>query len=193
MLLTLRLVLPRRGWGRIPGRNGAIGELTGLPPERVRVALDELVERGLIHLFDEAIYLTPLAARARSPRARPKPEEPRREASKQKKRLPKLHEYSPEFEEAWRLYPKREGGNPKRTAYRAWNARLEEGVRPEELIEAVKRYAAYIEAREEAEGPGSRRYVLQAATFFGPNERWKDDYETDQADGGYNPYSPYGE
>ncbi|EFG5126468.1 helix-turn-helix domain-containing protein, partial [Escherichia coli] len=37
-------------------------------------------------------------------------------------------EYSPEFEQAWLVYPKRAGGNSKSAAFKAWKARLNEGV-----------------------------------------------------------------
>ena len=39
-------------------------------------------------------------------------------------------EYSPEFEQAWLAYPKRAGGNSKSAAFKAWKARLNEGVNP---------------------------------------------------------------
>lgn len=189
VLLTLRLILPRKGWGRLPGRNGALAELTGLPMDRVGAALGDLTEKGLVYLDGGMVYLT--ARAARRPTQAPRPEPQPKEAPK-KRPLPTKHEYSPEFEEAWALYPKREGGNPKRPAYKAWRARLAEGVSPEQLIQAVKRYAAYIEALEEAGELESRRFVLQATTFFGPNERWKDDYEIQDGDAP-DPYSPYGE
>lgn len=76
------------------------------------------------------------------------------------------------FEEAWRLYPKRAGGNPKKAARKAWEARIREGATPEELRTGVERYAEYARA---ADREGTE-YVMQAATFFGPNERWRDDY-----------------
>ncbi|EFD0870350.1 helix-turn-helix domain-containing protein [Escherichia coli] len=49
-------------------------------------------------------------------------------------------EYSPEFEQAWLAYPKRAGGNSKSAAFKAWKARLNEGVNPETMLEGVKRY-----------------------------------------------------
>ncbi|MEI1656947.1 DNA-binding protein, partial [Escherichia coli] len=39
-------------------------------------------------------------------------------------------EYSPEFEQAWQEYPKRAGGNSKSAAFKAWKARLREGIKP---------------------------------------------------------------
>ncbi|WP_137518440.1 DNA-binding protein, partial [Escherichia coli] len=39
-------------------------------------------------------------------------------------------EYSPEFEQAWQEYPKRAGGNSKSAAFKAWKARIREGIKP---------------------------------------------------------------
>lgn len=82
--------------------------------------------------------------------------------------------YTIEFDELWSAYPRREGGNPKKRAYRAYIARLREGVTHEEIKKGVHRYAEHIRASKN-EGT---RYVLQAATFFGPDERWAEEYDT---------------
>jgi phage replication O-like protein O len=74
----------------------------------------------------------------------------------------------PEFDEAWGLYPKRDGGNSKTDALKAWNARVGSGVAPADLLAGVKRYAAYCKAKEMI----GTRYVKQAATFFGPGAHY---------------------
>lgn len=74
--------------------------------------------------------------------------------------------YSAEFESAWTDYPKRTGNNSKKDAYRAWNARLKAGHTTEAMHEGVKRYAAYCEATDRL----GTEYVMQAATFFGPDD-----------------------
>lgn len=76
--------------------------------------------------------------------------------------------YPDAFEDAWSRYPDREGGNPKKAAYRAWRARVNDGMSPGKLSAAVRRYRDHCEA----EGKDGTRYVLQAATFFGPDEHW---------------------
>lgn len=76
------------------------------------------------------------------------------------------------FSAAWALYPKRAGGNPKARAVAAWNARIKSGVQPEDMIDGVKRYALYIRAK----GKEGTEYVMQTATFFGPDERWAEAY-----------------
>lgn len=78
--------------------------------------------------------------------------------------------YSAEFEEAWTEYPTRPG-NSKAAAYKAWKARLTAGATVLEMIEGVRKYAAYCKAK------GTEpEYVKQAATFFGPGEHFSADW-----------------
>lgn len=76
--------------------------------------------------------------------------------------------YSNEFEQAWQAYPKRSGGNNKLSAFKAWNARIKQGVKPEKMLEGVKRYAAFMAS----EGKIGTSFVKQAATFFGPDKHF---------------------
>jgi phage replication O-like protein O len=84
--------------------------------------------------------------------------------NQQKERVQK----NSEFEEAWALYPKRDGGNSKAGALKAWNARVKAGVSPADLLAGVRRYQAYC-VKEKMIGS---RFVKQAATFFGPDEHY---------------------
>ena len=77
-------------------------------------------------------------------------------------------DYSPAFEEAWQAYPKRSGGNNKLSAFKAWNARIKQDVKPETMLEGVKRYAAFMAS----EGKIGTSFVKQAATFFGPDKHF---------------------
>ncbi|UEP49629.1 helix-turn-helix domain-containing protein [Burkholderia ambifaria] len=83
------------------------------------------------------------------------------------------------FEEAWAAYPKRAGGNSKRDAQKAWNARLAAGELPGELIAGTKRYAAFCAAT----GKLGTEFVKLAATFFGPSRHFAEDWTlpTEQA------------
>lgn len=74
------------------------------------------------------------------------------------------------FERLWEAYPRRMGGNPKPLARKAYLARLRDGVDPNALYDAVMHYATFCreQAREGTE------YVMQAATFLGPNGRWEE-------------------
>ncbi|EPD7280712.1 MULTISPECIES: hypothetical protein [Enterobacteriaceae] len=89
-------------------------------------------------------------------------------------------EYSPEFETAWQAYPKRAGGNSKAAAYKAWKARLKDGVKPDCMLAGVKRYAAYIKVT----GSTGTQYVKQAASFFGPDRHFEEAWQTPSAPGG---------
>lgn len=89
-------------------------------------------------------------------------------------------EYSPEFEQAWQEYPKRAGGNSKSAAFKAWKARIREGIKPETMLDGVKRYAAWVRAT----GNTGTQFVKQAATFFGPDRHFEDFWQQPAAPGG---------
>lgn len=88
--------------------------------------------------------------------------------------------YSPDFEMAWQEYPKRAGGNSKAAAFKAWKARLKDGVKPEAMLEGVKRYAAYAKAT----GNVGTQYIKQAVTFFGPDRHFEESWLAPSAPGG---------
>lgn len=104
-----------------------------------------------------------------------KPIGPSGDASRAKKQ--KSSGYTPEFEAAWRDYPKRAGGNSKADAFRAWKARLQQGKSAKDLHAGVQRYAAFV--REG--GNEGTRFVKQGAVFFGPGlhfeEPWAEQKE----------------
>ncbi|HGU4192959.1 TPA: DNA-binding protein, partial [Escherichia coli] len=89
-------------------------------------------------------------------------------------------EYSPEFEQAWQEYPKRAGGNSKSAAFKAWKARIREGVTPETMLNGVKRYAAWVRVS----GNTGTQFVKQASTFFGPDRHFEDFWQQPAAPGG---------
>ncbi|MEP9058788.1 helix-turn-helix domain-containing protein [Enterobacter asburiae] len=78
--------------------------------------------------------------------------------------------YSNEFEQAWQAYPKRAGGNSKAAAWKAWKARIKDGVTTEALLAGVSRYAGYVRAT----GSEGTQFVKQAATFFGPDRHFEE-------------------
>lgn len=79
----------------------------------------------------------------------------------------------PLFDAAWSSYPKREGGNPRRGAFRAWRARVADGVPAAELAAGVERYRAYCVARDMV----GTRFVMQGARFFGPDRNYADAWD----------------
>lgn len=70
------------------------------------------------------------------------------------------------FAEFRLAYPPRAGSQRWRDAERASNARVSEGHVPREMIDGAIRYANYCRAQ----GKLRTEYVLQAATFLGPNK-----------------------
>ena len=78
-------------------------------------------------------------------------------------------EYSPEFEAVWRAYPESNGS--KKAAFKAWCARLKEGIEVETLAAGAARYAAWCVAEKK-----EPRFIKHASTFFGPDEHYKSDW-----------------
>ncbi|HDT2094809.1 TPA: helix-turn-helix domain-containing protein [Enterobacter roggenkampii] len=81
--------------------------------------------------------------------------------------------YSNEFEQAWQAYPKRAGGNSKAAAWKAWKARIKDGVTTVAMLHGVNRYAEYVRAT----GSAGTQYVKQAATFFGPDRHFEESWQ----------------
>ncbi|MFY1957100.1 replication protein [Achromobacter xylosoxidans] len=84
---------------------------------------------------------------------------------------PKGEEGDPEgFADAWAAYPKRQGGNPRASAVKAWKARLRNGVTATEMLAGVRGYAAHCRAESKV----GTSFVMMASTFFGPDLRFRD-------------------
>lgn len=81
----------------------------------------------------------------------------------------RLRIYPPEFEGAFSALPQRHRSHPKAAAYKAWRAHASRDV--EEIFQLEAAAEAYEEDCEAREIVGTE-YVMQAATFFGPGERW---------------------
>lgn len=76
-----------------------------------------------------------------------------------------------EPEELGRLrsaYPRRSGSQPWRRAAQAAHARIADGHTWAEMIDGARRYAAYIAAT----GREGTEFVMQAATFLGPDKHF---------------------
>ena len=96
-----------------------------------------------------------------------------------KKRKPRKRvEYTVGFETLWDLYPKRSGGNPKRKAFAAFTARNPAHANNyTAMLRGTTAYAEFCKATH-IEGTS---YVMQAATFFGPDKRYLEDWGYDKA------------
>lgn len=78
-----------------------------------------------------------------------------------------------DFEDAWSLYPKRAGSNPKGKALKAWSARRKAGDSVEDMKAGVIRYAKF------ASGTGKEHteFVMQAVKFFGPDRHFAEPWD----------------
>lgn len=79
------------------------------------------------------------------------------------------------FELAWKAYPKRPGAS-KKDSLKQWNARVNAGAAPLDILAGVKAYAAYVVA--DGTEP---RWIKQPATFFGPGDHFRADWTIPQA------------
>lgn len=97
---------------------------------------------------------------------------PAEQADTSKRRRRSFEGYTPEFEQAWSVYPRHEA---KRGAFEQWQRRLKERlddgtpITPELLIQAAQNYAEACRVR----GTDSR-YIMLGKTFFGPHHRFAD-------------------
>jgi hypothetical protein len=87
--------------------------------------------------------------------------------------MTKQSEYSSDFESLWKIYPRRFGDDPKKLAWKAYRARLREGIKPEALFASALNYAKFVQQQH----TNGTEYVMMCASFLGPNERWRG-YET---------------
>lgn len=90
----------------------------------------------------------------------------------QKATVRKSAQYDEAFELSWAEYPKRGGGNSKAEAAKAWGARIRAGESVRTMADGVIRYAKFIRAT----GKEETEYVKQAASFFGPNKHYLEDW-----------------
>src|SRR5512144_1217600 len=79
----------------------------------------------------------------------------------------------PLFDRVWAIRPRRPNDS-KMAAKRAWDARRKEGVDPQEMLQGVERYAAYLKAERT-----EPRFIKHLATFLGPNHHFQNDFSTD--------------
>lgn len=80
--------------------------------------------------------------------------------------------YAQNFRIIWDHYPKKK---EKAAAYKAYQARLNEGYSEEELLKATKAYAQECKDRRTAE-----QYIKSPKTFFGPNAPFTDYLKGDE-------------
>jgi hypothetical protein len=75
-----------------------------------------------------------------------------------------------QFLKAWQYYPVRAGGNPRRMALRAWLKQWRRKASLDDMLTATHHYRAHCKSSNAI----GTVFVMHAATFFGPNDRWMD-------------------
>jgi hypothetical protein len=88
------------------------------------------------------------------------------EVSTEQESAPPKGSYTPEFEVAWEIYPRKIGKKP---AFKAWSARLKDGETVENLTLAAENYVRVCKRNRTEE-----QFILHASTFWGANERYVD-------------------
>ncbi len=86
---------------------------------------------------------------------------------------PTVPKEPPEFEEFKKAFPLRSGAQPWTKALRTIRARLKEGAQWSDFLEGAHRYAAYCAATDRI----GTEYVMQAATFCGPDKHYLELWE----------------
>jgi len=74
-----------------------------------------------------------------------------------------------DFDSFWKIYPRRQGSNPKAQAKVAYDKAIRGGVHPDEIYNGARQYAASL--GDEA----GTRFVAQAVTWLN-QKRWADEY-----------------
>ena len=85
------------------------------------------------------------------------------------------YKYPEGYEEIYDIYPYSRGNKGK--GWRKWKATRNRKVSQDKLLKATKNYAKYVEVEGKEE-----KYVKHIATFFGPDEHWRDYLEYEPKD-----------
>ncbi len=85
-----------------------------------------------------------------------------------------------EFKKCWGIYPSRAPhGNPRKAAFRAYCARTTAGVDHQTMYDGTMRYRRYTEIM-----CTEPNYIMQGVTFYGPHERFLEEWATPTGKGG---------
>lgn len=164
--LMLLWVLASKLDNRIPYDLGFLARKLGATEP---VDVEELVLQGFIEVTqDDSAVLAPRKQSAMPETEGETEAESETELPRSPRKAARGGKYADAFGELWPLYPKRAGNNPRAKALRAYTARRVAGVAHDDLAAGLIRYAAFVRATAK-EGTV---YVMQGATFFGPDEHW---------------------
>lgn len=88
-------------------------------------------------------------------------------ADKENKKRKSESELESDFEELWKLYPRKEG---KKDAYAAYKKAIRNGTTNQEIRQGIENYKAWLKAKNET------TYIKQGSTFF-KGEHWTNEYD----------------
>ena len=106
------------------------------------------------------------------PRARVPQSHPQSEEKKVSKKADTPSPYSPEFEEFWKTYPRRDCS--KMEAFKSYTQATEGGIDHEGIITGAREFAAYVERKATGQ-----RYIPHASTWLN-QRRWEADYRDER-------------
>jgi hypothetical protein len=195
-LLCMMHESPKRGFLMLNGKAMSakqIGSNLKQNEARCKQILSKIMDAGVFSVDEEtgAIYSRRMArqttlyeVRAAAGRkggkaSKPPPKQKQKRSKTEAKRAPSSSSSSSTsllscdfpFEEWWKVYPRRKGANPKKSAHQKWELAAKR-VGPEVLFEGVERYRAFCDR----EGKTGTEYVAMATTWLN-GERWNDDLE----------------
>lgn len=78
--------------------------------------------------------------------------------------------YPQAFDDLWSAYPRKPGAN-KKLAFAKWQARINDGHTPEEMLQGVLAYAKYILFKKT-----EAKWIKNAETFLGPDTHFSSDW-----------------
>lgn len=157
--------------------DGAISETWTDIAFRLRMSLEDftravepLIEQGFFISDDVAIeQLAPRKQNGALEREVETEKETEKEAEAEANIRAKPSRAPSRFDEFWKLYPRREGPNPRKPAEQRFDALVKTGVDPQMLIDEVRKFALLDDTRKNV---GSR-FIPQAATWLN-QQRWSD-------------------
>ena len=86
---------------------------------------------------------------------------------KENKKRKSESELESDFEELWKLYPRKVG---KKDAFKYYKAAIKNGTTNEQIRQGIENYNAWLKAKNETE------FIKHGSTFFS-KEAWNDDYD----------------
>ena len=86
---------------------------------------------------------------------------------KENKKRKSEEELKQDFEELWKIYPRKAG---KKDAFKYYKAAIKNGTTNEQIRQGIENYNAWLKAKNETE------FIKHGSTFFS-KEAWNDDYD----------------